>query len=427
LELLKVLPYSQERARRELDIQIEYGLALLATKGWYAPEMGSTYRRAHELCRSLDDDPSLFSVLSGLWSYHLVRGEHTLAISYTDEMIRLAPRMQNDGMLIQADWASGCSRFFKGQFTEAHASLERGRGLYDQQKHRALAFQFGQDPCVSCHSFDAMTLWILGYPDQAEKKAQAAIKLARDLGYPFTLTWCLSMIGKYYSMRHDYAAAERVITEGLTLTKEYGFSFFTESLIAYRVIGSAAQGRIDQMTSGGGNPGGFSAAGYELAHTWARSAIAEALGNLGQVDIALLLLAEARELMERNDERYVESEIHRIHGELKLKQAAHASSTSAIATKAEAEAEQSFLKAIEIARERGAKTLELRAATGLTRMLVNSGRNAEARHLLQPIHDWFTEGFEWPELLSAKSILVDLDSTSASDSEPKRPITSLGR
>ena len=133
------------------------------------------------------------------------------------------------------------------------------------------------------------------------------------------------------------------------------------------------------MTSGGGNPGGFSAAGYELAHTWARSAIAEALGNLGQVDIALALLAEARELMERNDERYVESEIHRIHGELKLKQAAHASSTSAIATKAEAEAEQSFLKAIEIARERGAKTLELRAATGLSRMLVNSGRNAEAR------------------------------------------------
>jgi len=68
----------------------------------------------------------------------------------------------------------------------------------------------------------------------------------------------------------------------------------------------------------------------------------------------------------------------------------------------------------------------LRAATGLSRMLVNCGRNAEARHLLQPIHDWFTEGFDWPELLSAKSILADLDSTSASDSDPKRPITSLG-
>ena len=427
LELLKVLPYSQERARRELDIRIDYGLALLATKGWYAPEMGSTYRRAHELCQSLGDDLRLFPVLSGLWSYHLVRGEHTMAMSYTDEMTRLAPRMQNDGMLVQADWASGCSRFFKGQFTEAHASLERGHGSYDQERHRALAFQFGQDPCVSCHCFDAMTLWILGYPDQAERKAQEAIRLARELEYPFTLTWCLSMIGKYYSMRHDYAGAERVITEGLALTKEYGFSFFAESLLAYRVIGSAAQGKIDQLTAGGGNPDGFSAAGYELAHTWARSAIAEALGNLGQLDIGLTLLAEARELMERNDERYVESEIHRIHGELTLKQAARGASNPANVTKAESEAERSFLKAIEISRERGAKTLELRAATSLSRMLVNSGRQAEALRLLQPIHDWFSEGSDWPELQAAKSILADLKSNSSSDTDPKRPIRSLAR
>jgi predicted ATPase len=427
LELLKGLPYSQDRARRELELQIDYGLALLATKGWYAPEMGKTYRRAHELCQSLNDDLRLFPVLSGLWSYHLVRGEHTMALSYTDEMTRLAPRMQNDGMVIQADWASGCSRFFKAQFVEAHARLERAPGLYDQQRHRALAFQFGQDPCVSCHCFDAMTLWVLGYPDQAEKKAQEAIRLARELEYPFTLTWCLSMIGKYYSMRRDYAGAERVITEGLALTKEYGFSFFAESLIAYRVIGAAAQGRIHQMTAGGGNPGGFAAAGYELAHTWARSAIAEALGNLGQIDIGLALLAEARELMERNDERYMESEIYRIHGELKLRQAASINSNPANVAKGESEAEQSFLKAIEISRARGAKALELRATISLSRMLVNKDRPAEALRLLQPIHDWFSEGFDWPELKEAKSILADLNSASASATDPNRRVGSLIR
>ena len=415
LELLKGLPHSQDRARRELELQIDYGLALLATKGWYAPEMGNTYRRAHELCQSLDDNLRLFPVLSGLWSYHLVRGEHTMAISYTDEMTRLAPRMQNDGMIIQADWASGCSRFFKAQFVEAHARLERASGLYDRQRHRALAFQFGQDPCVSCHCFDAMTLWVLGYPDQAEKKAQEAIKLARELEYPFTLTWCLTMIGKYYLMRRDYAGAERVIIEGLALTKEYGFSFFAESLIAYRVIGAAAQGRIDQMTAGGGNADGFSAAGYELAHTWARSAIAEALGNLGQVDIGLALLAEARELMERNDERYMESEIYRIYGELKLREAARVPSNPANVAASESEAEKSFLKAVEISHERGAKALELRAAISLSRMLVNTGRPTEALSLLQPIHDWFSEGFGWPELKDAKSILAELKLISTSE------------
>ncbi len=426
LELLKGLPYSQERVRRELDIQIDFGVALLATKGWYAPEMGSAYRRARELCQSLGDDSRLFSVLFGLWSFHLVRGEHAMACGYADEMTHLAPRLQNDGMLVQADWASGCSRFFKGQFAEAHASLRRGIGLYDQQKHRTLAFQFGQDPCVSCLCFDTMTLWMLGCPDQAERKAQEAIVLARELGYPFTLTWCLTMIAMYCTMRHDYGAADKVIAEGLTLTKEYGFAFFEASLIAYRTMSAAARGRIDLMTAGGGTPGGFSAAGYELAHTWARSAIAESLGSLGQVDMALVLLAEAREVMKRNDERYVESELYRINGELKLRQAC-ASSNPANVREAESEAEQSFRKAIEIARARGAKTLELRAATSLSRMLMNSGRQAEALGILQPIHDWFTEGFDWPELKTAKAILAELKSTSTSTPDPKRATPSLAR
>jgi predicted ATPase len=138
------------------------------------------------------------------------------------------------------------------------------------------------------------------------------------------------------------------------------------------------------------------------------------------------LLAEARELMERNDERYVESEIYRINGELKLKQAS-GSSTPVNVTKAESEAEQSFLKAIEIARERSAKTLELRAATSLSRMLMKNGRQDEALRLLQPIHDWFSEGFDWPELLAAKSILADLKSTSISAADPMRPIPSRAR
>ena len=423
LELVKNLPYSKERTNRELDIQIDYGVALLATKGWYAPEMGNAYQRARELCSRLDDDPRLFSALFGLWSFHLVRGEHRMASSYSDEMIRLAPRLQNDGVLVQANWASGCTRFFMGQFAEAHASLERGSRLYDVQKHLTLAFQFGQDPCVSCLCFDAMTLWLLGYPDQAEKRAQKAIALARELGYPFTVTWCLTMLAKYYLMRRDYNGANTVIEEGLTLTKEYGFSFFEESLIAYRVIGSAAQGKVDELTAGGGSSRGFAAAGYELAHTWARSAIAEALGNLGQVDIALALLGQARELMERNDERYVESEIHRISGELKLKQVPRVSSTPSNV----AESEQSFLKAIEIARERGAKTLELRATASMARKLQNSGRQADAIRILQPIHDWFTEGLDSPDLTTAKTILADLKSSSTSASDPKRPTPPLDR
>jgi len=427
LELLKGLPQTEERERRELDIQIDYGVALLATKGWYAPEMGSAYRRARELCESLDDHVRLFSVLFGLWSFHLVRGEHTKACGYADEMARLAPRLNQDGMLVQADWASGCSRFFKGQLAEADASLTRGIGRYDRQRDRLLAFQFGQDPCVSCLSFEAMTLWIRGFPDQADNKAKEAIALARDLEYPFTRTWCLTMIAMYYTMRREYAAANEIIQQGLELTKEYGFAFFEESLVAYRVIAAAAQGRVDELTTGGGVAGGFSAAGYELAHTWARSAIAEAMGDLGQTGVGFGLLSEAREVMERNDERYVESEIDRIRGELKLKQVSGPSSNQVEVRAGEAEAEQSFLKAIEIARQRGAKSLELRAAISLSRMYLSRGRDTDALEILRPIHDWFTEGFDCLELKAARDILKDIDSASKSPSDPKRQPPSLTR
>ncbi len=408
LERLTGLAHTEERAREELDLQIDYGVALLATKGWYVPEMGIAYRRAHELCQGLGQDPRLFSVLSGLWSYHLVRGEHPKACSYTDGMLRLAEGAQDDAMLVQAHWASGCSRFFTGNFAGAHTDLEEGIRRYDRDRHRGLAFRFGQDPAMSCYCFDAMTLWMLGYPEQAELRAQAALALARELGYPFTLTWCLTMLAKYYSIRRDFSGSQVVIREGLALTKEYGFAFFEESLVAYQVIGMAFQGSVDELSRLGGSAKGFAGAGYELAHTWARSAIAEALGNLGQVDIAQVLLAEANEVMARNQERYVESEINRIRGQLLCKKIAPPASTSFDPQKAAAEAEQCFLTAIKIAQEQGAKMPELRAATSLARMLAASGKLAEARAAVQPIHDWFTEGFATPELKAAKLLLDDL-------------------
>ena len=143
--------------------------------------------------------------------------------------------------------------------------------------------------------------------------------------------------------------------------------------------------------------------------------------------MALALLDEARELMERNDERYVESEIHRINGELKLTQARRDSSTPARVREAESEAEQSFLKAIEIARERGAKTLELRAATSLSRMYLGAGRSEEALSILQPVHDWFTEGSNWQELKTANAVLSDLKSSSTLAAGLKGGRSSLAR
>jgi predicted ATPase len=65
-------------------------------------------------------------------------------------------------------------------------------------------------------------------------------------------------------------------------------------------------------------------------------------------------------------------------------------------------------KALSIAREQEAKLWELRAATSLARLRREQGRRAEARDLLAPVHGWFTEGFDTPDLKDAKALLDEL-------------------
>ena len=75
LALLQTLPETPQRPQREVDMLIALGAALLATKGFAAPEVGQTYTRARQLCEHLDNPHQLFPVLRGLWNYYIARAE----------------------------------------------------------------------------------------------------------------------------------------------------------------------------------------------------------------------------------------------------------------------------------------------------------------------------------------------------------------
>ena len=109
-------------------------------------------------------------------------------------------------------------------------------------------------------------------------------------------------------------------------------------------------------------------------------------------------LTEARQAADQREERQCEAEIHRLKGELLLRQSnIHAS-----------EARSCFERAIEIAREQSAKSYEFRATTSLARLLNKQGRRAEARTMLAEIYNWFTEGFDTADLKDAKALLDEL-------------------
>ena len=395
IELFAKLPDSPERAELELDLQIDYGASLLVTRGWWVPEAGKAFSRARELCQQKEEDPRLYRVLSGLHSFHLVRGEHPTALAYIDELIALADRFRNDEMQADAHLQAGFSKFFMGDFADAHSSLELCIGYHARHIATGLA-PADQDPLMSALCYDAMTLWMLGFPDQAAKRAGQSLERARELGSAFTLTWCLSQLGMYYTIRRDFDAAEKTTTEALSLARKHGLAFLEAQILAYRLIGSAAQGKFGQTADRASSESGFAEAGYELAHTWARPILAQGFASVGQIDTALALIAQSAELVDKNQERYVESEVHRIKGELTLLQSKDASA-----------AEQSFTKAIEVARRQRAKSLELRATISLARLLRDTDRRGEARATLAKIYNQFTEGLNTPDLKEAKSLLAE--------------------
>ena len=125
---------------------------------------------------------------------------------------------------------------------------------------------------------------------------------------------------------------------------------------------------------------------------------ADVAAHLGHPEDGLQALAEAYTLMEQQEERWGEAEVHRLRGILLLRQA----------KTPQAEAEACFQQALDVARRQEAKSWELRAAMSLGRLWQQQGKRAEAHACLAPIYGWFTEGFDTADLQEAKTLLEEL-------------------
>ena len=126
--------------------------------------------------------------------------------------------------------------------------------------------------------------------------------------------------------------------------------------------------------------------------------LAQGYAWCGKFEDGLKSLDDGIDALRRIGEKFWESELHRLKGELLLSNSDGNG----------AEAETCFKQAIKIAQGQNAKSFELRATTGLARLWQGEGKQSEARDLLAPVYGWFTEGFDTPDLIEAKGLLDDL-------------------
>jgi predicted ATPase len=250
-----------------------------------------------------------------------------------------------------------------------------------------------------CRAIVARVLWALGYPDQAVQRSQEALTMAHALASPSHLSEALHHSTSLHIHRREWQTVQAYAEVLQALATKHGFVRFAAQGVFYRGMALAAQGQgakgISQMRQGLAT---VRAVGHAIALPRYLAYLAEAYGQVGQVEEGLHLLPEALAMMDTTGERSAAAELHRLHGELRLRQPV---------PEAQA-AEACFQQALAVAQRQQAKSWELQAAISLSRLWQRQGKRAEARELLAEIYGWFTEGFDTADLQDARALLEAL-------------------
>ncbi|HET9488686.1 MAG TPA: sigma 54-interacting transcriptional regulator [Methylomirabilota bacterium] len=391
LALLSSLPPGRERNQRELGVQTSLGAALMATEGMGAPQVEEVFQRARELCREVGETPQLFRVLQGLSVFYALRVKLRTSEELADERRRLAERLENPALVLQAQIARGHVLLALGELPAARAELERAAGLYDPRQHHALAFG-GVDPSGRDHA--AIVLWLLGYPDKALASMRQMLAIAREQPHPFTLTVAQLFAAMLHQLRRESGLTREWAEAATVLTTRHAFAMWRAMALvlsgwAFAAEGDTSEG-ILRMRRGIDD---WRATGAELLRPYFLGLLAEALAYSGGHDEGLLLLGEALDIVRRTEQHWCEADLLRLQGDVLL------------AAAREREAAASLDAALGLARRQEAKSLELRAAMSLSRLLQRRGDYDEAQTLLAGVHGWFSEGFDTPDLRQAATLL----------------------
>jgi class 3 adenylate cyclase/predicted ATPase len=397
LDQLKLLPDIPDRQKSELKLQSALGAVLNAVKGFAAPETGQAYARARELWEQLGSPSEFLQVAFGQSLYHVYRGEFDRTQRLDEDLLRLSRLRADSGGLVLGHLSAGRMLIGVGRLASSRSHLEEGLALYDPLAHRSLAHQAGIHPQVISQAYLGNALFCLGFPDQALARSNAAVAEALRLAQRPSLAGSLSLASRLRSLSGEDADLDELADKLTAVATEQGFPHWRAEGAICRGWAKVKNGDVAEglllLRSGSA---AYRATGAELWMPYHIALLARACEISGQFEEAMTLADDALWVVERTGERWLEAELNRHKGQLRLRRG-HSEA-----------AEQLYRKALSIAQEQEAKLWELRAATSLARLWGEQGRSAEARDLLAPIYGWFTEGFDTADLKEAKALLDEL-------------------
>ena len=389
-----------DRLRTELTILSQLGPALMSIHGWAAPAVGEVLERATDVARQLEASRDLASPLTSLWLFRYARGELDQSGEISDELFRIARKLNDPELALQAHHAAAPLRWVRGFYSDASKHFESCLALYDEDHHAQHRYRYmGHDPAVCAMSVGASVKWALGCPAQAAKQERDALLLARRLQHIPSLAHALSFNAQSQILRRDVAAVTASASELLPICQEYklaqpGALAMVDLGWALVQAGEVTDG-FAQLEEGLGQ---LNRIGVRIWLTRVRRTIAEACLAAERYEKGLEEVRHAISIADEIGLQFEKPRLHLLRGALLL----HASRRNFEMV------EGCFRLAFEAANAQGARGWALRAMTSMTSLLAERSGRLQARDRLAAIYADFAEGLDTPDLQDAKALLDQL-------------------
>ena len=397
LEQIASQPPATETQKIELDLR----LSLLRGMGYswqgYTPEKKRTnLQQALLLCEELQDSASKVLLLSLQIGSQVLAGDMSGAEQSKCQLQIAAEPVDNPMLLSLEPMWSGVRDLTLGNLHRAEEHFKRSIEMLRDEDLRGPISLFGFDPAVASLGYSTISIWLLGFPDEARRRARLCQSRSEAIGAPLTL---VNGLDAALNVEHFQGELEAARTRAAALDaclEDYGIEYnFSRPMAARNWILLSSGDAKAAMAGMKRDIGEARKTGHGIFHSLMQNTLAQACLAAGAVSEGMEAIEQALQVA-RDGERVLEAESWRLQGEL-LRAGGN-----------DDQAEECFRAALAVASEQSALSLELRAASSLGRLNRDTGRAPDAREHLEKTLERFTEGFDAADLLEAELILKDL-------------------
>jgi predicted ATPase/DNA-binding winged helix-turn-helix (wHTH) protein len=385
---------SRPAAGDEMKLRAALGAAILYASGPVA-EAYTAWVGSLALAERLEDSEHQLRALWGMAAHRSYAGDHRAVLALAERVRAIVGDRDDPAAMASLDRLLATALHYGGEQVAARGGLERMLSEYVAPKQRSAMAGFQLEQRSAALGALANVLWLQGYPDQAMRAICAALDEARNADHAPSLLHVLAHAA-FPVMLHvgDYAAAERLLDELSGHLDKLALPLWDSLLRCLRAVLRVRRGDMSSVPALREAIDERRACCFRLRINSYMGTLAAALGTDGRPGEGLAVIDQALSSCQAGEEPWCLAELLRIKGEL-LEPA------DAVA------AERLYLQALDVAGRQGALSWELRAATSLARLQCRRQAGDEARRLLAPIYDHFSEGFATEDLRHAKALLND--------------------